>query len=713
MDYPRDTFGRNPMPPLALVNGGSEHPHYFLEPEHPMGAKVLPSRQANDIVFYPADSFGDLSRYYRVPRGLTKKEGNFEFVYMRRNTGTIDHGLQRPNSDEFERAKMNPLLHPRRDHYNNPNYAPGANLETPCQGRDLAVLDMVNYPYIPNIVMRGHHQIHFPALARPRAKQSDNLEAVFNVPELTAKIFSHIWDESETLSYLFRTCQFMALKIQEFPTYWDMSLATLLHPTSGDPVDWQLTPFLTLAPVRGPYRATPASLANLRNAYGHPLHNGGRVIKPGLNIWMANNMRALLEMHRASRTLMHVQIVANCMFEETTLQAMLDAMPRLKTLSILRCPLLSLGHTDVVLDKVIDFNRQRANRSQDEAPLRIDFEPHYFKGPKQNRVGEYGSIDMDLGTLRTTKGVVAYLMRVWDMCSENNIELFKPGKGFRHFLDRLPFQLGSLPAILEAFANIHDFYNHVHHAYVEDNYLPVRYMDGPESPPVICSEMYDEMERTVWTDLLVAMKGSAMQNEELTSALVFRGKVLLQLCRGCNIAMPCVFFRADVLREDEQFWRCFGCNLQDYCYDTSAGLRQERSKLVRRALSTSFSDDDEREVMSIHELVALDSQYSEKQEAKANWRHMESDFHIRVRKMARRARNLEADTVQKVQWTFHGWHARIRELDDANREGFQGQRIGAAKENRDEKAGLEQRFCRLASKFDDRQLPIANEVALS
>ncbi|KAI8626663.1 hypothetical protein F5Y19DRAFT_445708 [Xylariaceae sp. FL1651] len=285
----------------------------------------------------------------------------------------------------------------------------------------------------------------------------------------------------------------------------------------------------------------------------------------------------------------HVRLHGLPWLNMAALKRIIPAMPNLEALTVSQCFLLNFGATKSFVKLINKTNVERADLTLPW--LEADFIPFYFKGPKYKQgghgghVGEYGILPEDNGTFDTTRAVAAHLLKIWALCAKGRQDFFTPGKGFRAFLDMLPWKLYTLPTILKAISNIHDFNEHVHHSAVA-NLAPryttgAQHRDGDDKPPVISPELKMAMELTLWQDLMVACNGRPMVKTELQDILVVRGALSLDCCRKCDTRMPAYFFQAHILSRRAEYVICHGCQLSTYLKDNIYRLYSQRRDLAK------------------------------------------------------------------------------------------------------------------------------------
>lgn len=227
-------------------------------------------------------------------------------------------------------------------------------------------------------------------------------------------------------------------------------------------------------------------------------------------------------------------------------RAIVRSLPNLKTIGIHNCELMTFGNTSTLIEVVRYVNRDRAAHGI-TTRLNLDFYPRYFQGPITGSLGCFGAVPHDEGTLEIHKSVIATLLHVIPMATAAGIDLLKPGKAFRRWLDKLPLHLDTLPCILEAIMNLISYRNGA--------YGDVSSFDAQTK----CN-----MEMTLWVDIIVATNGAPMREEVLKPTMISELKeneVILYSCRDCGEELPRWFFREDYADRRDEYRVCRGCQL--------------------------------------------------------------------------------------------------------------------------------------------------------
>ena len=232
-------------------------------------------------------------------------------------------------------------------------------------------------------------------------------------------------------------------------------------------------------------------------------------------------------------------------------KAIVKQLPVLKTLGIHNCDLLTLSATASLIESVRDANIARTEQGN-TTRLDIDFYPRYFQGPVTDSLGCYGAIHQDEGLFDLPRALGATLLHVVPLAADAGLDLITPGRAFRRWLDKIPFRLDTLPHILEAIMNLHAFRRGTFEELSGDRRLPA---------PLVC-----EMGLTLWFDVIVAVNGAPMREDELQRMVTSfsRDYPVLMGCRNCGQELPAYFYESELgaRRADQRV--CHGCQLLNY-----------------------------------------------------------------------------------------------------------------------------------------------------
>lgn len=233
-------------------------------------------------------------------------------------------------------------------------------------------------------------------------------------------------------------------------------------------------------------------------------------------------------------------------------RAILNSTPNLRKLGIYRCELLHFGSTKELVDIVGEVN---VNRPENAEKISFDFFPRHHYGPAGQRSGSCGVIWRDECRIDTIRAIVAHLIFLVPYAFFKGIDLVTPGKGFRLWLDKIPFRLGTLEHILEAILNLDDFRSNR-----EQNSHPHKRL----------------LSRSVLADLVIATTGNPLPTLETDALRCIE-------CAGCSEDLPVVFFTQTMnLRRNGQEI-CHGCELKHYL-DRELDHMLEAKRLVPAAL---------------------------------------------------------------------------------------------------------------------------------
>ena len=215
------------------------------------------------------------------------------------------------------------------------------------------------------------------------------------------------------------------------------------------------------------------------------------------------------------------------------MKAIIKALPRLKTIGIHNCELMTLSAASPLIEAVRDTN------------VDLDFYPRYFQGPVLNSLGCYGVIHQNEGIFDIPRAVGATLLHVVPLAIDAGIDLVSPGKAFRRWLDKIPFHLDTLPHILEGIINLHKY----RHGDFGETFQP---------------RVTREMELTLWFDIIIAINGAPMREKDLKRLTKIGDRLVLMSCCECGEKLPAFFFLGDMSARPDEFRICYGCQLLQY-----------------------------------------------------------------------------------------------------------------------------------------------------
>lgn len=157
MDYAFDL----PFPSLARQRGEADT-EYFLQPAATYSVsagRLVTSHTVEDaeVESQIPTNFGTLYPVYYKPRSNDTLES--ELVFVRRNKGTLQHGVQREDAAAYEKAKFNVLLYPGNGMKNNINYGKD-DIWTSMDPKWQSMLRLYTWPRVfraPTIVSRERY----------------------------------------------------------------------------------------------------------------------------------------------------------------------------------------------------------------------------------------------------------------------------------------------------------------------------------------------------------------------------------------------------------------------------------------------------------------------------------------------------------------------------------------------------------------------------
>ncbi|OTB05600.1 hypothetical protein M426DRAFT_319592 [Hypoxylon sp. CI-4A] len=538
------------------------------------------------------EDFGSFSPVYVSYHGNV----SHSYVFYRRNHGNIDFGLGRPNEDVFECAKFNILRYPLDNEKNSPNYTlaqPGN-----VSGLDQAMLNLANYPNLPHTVMSA------PLLprsgpvsawdlndvvgkegrfAKPRAEQPALFTKILATPELCirlVKCLGHRWTDMSNFS---RTCQLAMFSLNEVATRVDLTTGNFLNLQFGnDEIEKQnkleaaanvgkppcampgSSEFIFLSPIRGPYHKDKDGEGK-PNRNGYPAPPKGTYFRPKAERCVTDTLKLFrtVDARGSFIKVLHLHSVPNLNVE--VLKLILPRLPHLETLGIHNCELLHFGKTVDVINAIIERNDMPGM-----SHVKSDFSPKYYDAPQrasEGRRGCYGVVPSDQGTIDTRRAVAAVLGEVVPLAFDNGLDWFTPGAGFRNFLDRLPFALGTTRWILEAYHNIRHY--EIHYQFEARSFPGLR----------------AAMERVLYRDLVISVHGRAMEEREVERMMTGSGGVFhLTECAFCHVRFPSYFFTTESMNRRPHQRQCCGCQLKMLLDNHVDNFFQEKMEVTRRLL---------------------------------------------------------------------------------------------------------------------------------
>ncbi|KAI1759556.1 hypothetical protein GGR53DRAFT_527149 [Hypoxylon sp. FL1150] len=577
MDYIGSTLPEGLPYPNQIKEYAQKNHHAFFK--EPVGERSTPNLrrvgedQMDKLVKVHAPAFGSLSPIYgdQVGRGPLR-------TFFRDNRGTIDHGLGRTDEDTYECAKFNVLRHPRPADSNNPDCTGGEGQVT---GLNQAFLNLVNYPNIPGAVMSApllprHDPVVEPTdlkdghFQTPKAQQPSAFTRVFEMTELCEKLLLEVGHRWGDLSNLSRTCQCVLYAVNKISTRVDLTKSDFLN---LDYTDEETAASEAIAidngqKTDGMPRSAPAHvvmISNVRgkffepeggedepNEFGYPARSKGyyEQVSPARRLTDTYKLLKSVYIRGSQMKILHFHGMPY--LDVAVLRRCLRHLPNLEVLGIHNCELLHFGTTIDVLKQVITHNNEPGVKH-----LRSDFSPYYYTGPDRRSkwyTGEYGVIPSDQGTVETPRAMAAILSTAIPLALDNGIDWFTPGTGMRQFLERIPFELGTVRYILEAIYNIYNF---------EKGVTKPKYDLGKESqlPSYLREALHDAMRQTLYSDLVLAVHGKSMASRALCNTMSLGTHFYLMKCVYCKTHLPSFFFTKESARRHVDQIECCGCQL--------------------------------------------------------------------------------------------------------------------------------------------------------
>ncbi|CAJ2500288.1 Uu.00g031410.m01.CDS01 [Anthostomella pinea] len=496
-----------------------------------------------------------LSNVFAMPKGESQRDGYIYRICVRLSTGDDIYGIERSDplgAFLFEISKFLAWRYPVMDRSNVPN-----RFDQPTTVYDREVdcymLEMDHYPDVRKCIMKGRFQLIPGRLNLAPAKQPTALTMVFGIPELFEKITAGLFTRSEDLNNLFRACQFAACTIRDFLTHVDMAHGDYLGMDRA--VDHELpkvvTPHVVFGPIRDAAKPRNRSI-DRHNEYRYPVLSSALPWVRESEVYrLGRHMTMVKSIWLCGSSLKSVMFT-NCPYlDMKILPELLKSMPRLEALAIHSCPLMHLGTTADLMELVGGLNQLKKGEA---VSIKLDHTPWFFKGPRPG-VTElkrtYGVLPQDEGKIEIKSAVAAYLVRIWRQCEKFDMNFFAVGTAFRAYLERVPFELATLPCILKAIVNLKDL--------EKGRFGQVN------------AETHTAMHKTLLFDLLVAVEGKSMELPDLEKLLCIRGRIVLMECIECHESLPASFYTKQMAERRPEYRLCKGCQMVDYldrhCWD--------------------------------------------------------------------------------------------------------------------------------------------------
>ena len=285
-----------PFPDLRKQRGEADS-EYFLQPakSHSNAGQLISPRNNAQI----PSSFGPTYPVYWKAR--TENEFESRLVFVRRDKGSLENGIQRQNAAAYEKAKFNVLLYPgdtgkngihygKDDHWENmePKWQSILRLHTwPRVFRAPTIVSQTVYGLLPMALthrqapfMRSRHGFTLPV-----AEQPMQLTSFCKTLDVFQIVLNHLISEWETLSNLGRSCQLLFSTIGTTMMHCDMSTGNFLGMEKSDErlaelvkegvitpeqaEKTRVSPFIVVSPVRQERNEAKLSEENRLNEHGY------------------------------------------------------------------------------------------------------------------------------------------------------------------------------------------------------------------------------------------------------------------------------------------------------------------------------------------------------------------------------------------------------------------------------------------------------------
>ncbi|KAI0158260.1 hypothetical protein GGR57DRAFT_510429 [Xylariaceae sp. FL1272] len=596
MDYPKDIGF--PLPPtLKCTVGGKDQSNYYKQPPNPSVASGSGKKQS----FFPGlkapAGFGELSsvcvRPYdnckplygaiqgRRPQGHVQ-EG---FVFMRDNTGPAHEGLERSDSDDYERAKFNPIRHASYHQWHNYD----GHKMTKEEGRMVEIA--AHYPNIRSGILQAPFLLRPVQLAQAQVSQPNGaMVKVFSVSELAKVIYGHLVSHREALDHLSRTCQFHMNTINATFARCDatncqfLGLDTMPASQAGQ----QFSDMMIVSPVRPLVQKARHFTKSTLNEVGYPCVAPMEPEPMSFTKGWKSHIQLMSMIAVNGSILKHLVLHGLPWLEIQGVRKILEACPNLESIGVHQCFLLDFSQSTKFFQTVTQVNQKREAEGRGKPLIDCDFGPFWFKGPEftedgSDHMGEYGVLPSVLHWLCPTQAVGATIMKVYSIMG---LDAFKVGKAYRQYLDRLPWGLGGCIGFLRAVANLFAFENHEYHSGVHRSNAHILPGEASELPTTSCA-VESAMQQTLWYDIMVAAKGRAMYSKCLKLHITHAGLVNNDLCVGCGLELcPFFFGRKERYLVHESCLICAACQLAGYMDndDCDWRMRVQRRSRARKLL---------------------------------------------------------------------------------------------------------------------------------
>ncbi|KAI0126504.1 hypothetical protein BJ170DRAFT_684091 [Xylariales sp. AK1849] len=563
---------------------------------------------------------------------LSHRNGLNGMYYCRWFTGRR-HGIERTDDPVgYELAKYSQAIQPRVDRTK--NCAPGEPIPAFTeQDRKLATLAL--FPRIPGIITNAPFMRSKNKLQYAECVQTPGLFTKFmNFKHVFDGVLEYLYSDIESMSNLSRACQLAFNKINEAVMHFDTTGLNFLHcDKSSNELDAMVASgelsederdnttighLLIVSPVRNdPHlmpgctgdvtrmwpsdmRSAPLKVHELGDWYNkHGFQKYPAVDYDGRKPDPVKQFQATLMLcktfYHHGFSLRNLQLHRQPFIDVPLIEAFVGNMPSLKRLGIYQCQMIHFGKVKPLVSFIGATNVARKNQT----PIELDVFPNYHPGPVGPRQGSYGIAwsDPRIKQLDSNRGISAGLISIIRVARQYDIELLKPGCGFRLFLDKMPFGLGQTVEILES---------------VES------FLDGETDIPIYAKQVYPDptdrdnlrqlkirMKETLELDLITSTLGGPYTQEQYDE----EGRVK---CACCGEELPGAFFRRGMSLRAEQYRQCDGCELNGLlCTEIDHNKHHKREitrKLFENAEQATLEwllSDEEQAVANREEALSL------------------------------------------------------------------------------------------------------------
>ncbi|KXJ91414.1 hypothetical protein Micbo1qcDRAFT_175624 [Microdochium bolleyi] len=568
MDYNKKV----PIPRLRRQGGAHLQEKGFLEPREPSikgGAGSFKSFLKNSKVLPPQD-FGTLTRVYQLPKGGRSGSGKKKpdtNVFVRRDRGTAKYNIWRGECDRYEDRKFNVLKFPLESNKNHWAYGKGRTMND-LDDLGLSMLRIAQWPYCPSIKTKAPFLwVLEEEFTLPAVELSHPLEKVISTPELFEMVLADLAMFNAISSHFARiNTRDSEYKSLCFLPPGHVNISDAVKVDAETFTTLNVGPFLIVGGIRGSWLKGHEPEIDIDYTTECGVWEYPSRVKyrgQGAKKTMQGYLEFLQCIEQRPTVLRHVLLQGLMFLDLHGVRAIVRSSPALATLAIHNCELLHFGAVKGLVQLIKDENdcRQREKKTS----LVLDFYPRYYQGPRTGSQGCYGVVWSDEGFVDTIRAVTAVLITLIPLARQAGVDLLRPGKAFRLWLDKLPFRHRTLPHILDAILRLID-------------------LDATQIEKTSSTER-DVLLMTAWVDIIIALNGQSMSENALEKIMSPRevGRSWLLNCSCCEGLFPSIIFKADIVDRDDHTRICHGCQLLAYLNGTAHNYNSLNMKVQAAA----------------------------------------------------------------------------------------------------------------------------------